>query len=447
MTNELCFVQFLHPGQEHRPDRIGSKFKEWNKKDHKRKFLRCQGRRYGVGAQDLLHFWAEWEPESEVLETIARPIKDGPELIYAPFYVRPATYSRHQNTDPFVFGKNFFYTLCRQYTKKGPTQLRWLDRGSVILFGSCRADSFRLDTVFVVDRFVDHSKKDFKEKLRDLPQEYFDVMLLPMYYSKGPCPKRGRLYYGATPERSVDGMFSFFPCQPVASSPRGFVRPKISIPDVISDSLKMNMKLEAVDLSRIRDLWSCVRSQVESAGLSLGVYAELPERRSLPIRKPRDRRLSLAAAHAYPRPTTAEEAAYAATVTKEQDEAEQRSGKAGSSRFVGGQGDLRVISPPPIDVLFDGPDADYSSTGDGDWAACCMGKWTATDQDLEDMLDARADELRAIAADNAATEPSGGISAAVTDQDLVKDALASFGGTLAAEAGVVPESRASTETR
>jgi hypothetical protein len=45
----------------------------------------------------------------------------------------------------------------------------------------------------------------------------------------------------------------------------------------------------------------------------------------------------------------------------------------GLSRFVDGEGDATVVSPPPIDVLFDGPEGDYSYDGDGEWAACCMG--------------------------------------------------------------------------
>jgi hypothetical protein len=53
---------------------------------------------------------------------------------------------------------------------------------------------------------------------------------------------------------------------------------------VIRDNLKMGKKLKrGLELSRIQYLWSCVRSQVESEGLSLGVYAELPERRSSKI--------------------------------------------------------------------------------------------------------------------------------------------------------------------
>ena len=46
-----------------------------------------------------------------------------------------------QNTDPFVFGERFHYTGCLRHTRRGPTQLRYLAPGSLVLFGSCRDKS------------------------------------------------------------------------------------------------------------------------------------------------------------------------------------------------------------------------------------------------------------------------------------------------------------------
>lgn len=40
--NALCFVQFIHPGGEHRPD--NARLINWNRGDHKRKFLLSRGR-------------------------------------------------------------------------------------------------------------------------------------------------------------------------------------------------------------------------------------------------------------------------------------------------------------------------------------------------------------------------------------------------------------------
>jgi hypothetical protein len=41
-------------------------------------------------------------------------------------------------------------------------------RGSVILFGSClHKSNFVLDTVFVVADHIDHTKRDYRDHLRD----------------------------------------------------------------------------------------------------------------------------------------------------------------------------------------------------------------------------------------------------------------------------------------
>jgi hypothetical protein len=221
LREKLCFVQFLHPGKEHHPDREG--FTDWNRDAHKRKFLQRKGRRFGTAVEEPLHFWAEWEPESKVLAEINDPVDDGPQFICAPYYVSPKSYIGLQNTDPFVFGNNFFYTGCQQNIATGPTQLRYLERGSVILFGSCvNQRAFALDTVFVVDKWIDHAASNFKSLLQNtVPREYMEVTLSPYYHEKQSCgsPKNKscgasgikeswRLYFGAALENPVEGMFS-----------------------------------------------------------------------------------------------------------------------------------------------------------------------------------------------------------------------------------------------
>jgi hypothetical protein len=62
-----CFVQFIHPGGEHWPDRGDRKF--WNREAHRRKFLKGRGRYItgGEAREGEIVFWGEWEPESRVL--------------------------------------------------------------------------------------------------------------------------------------------------------------------------------------------------------------------------------------------------------------------------------------------------------------------------------------------------------------------------------------------
>src|SRR6266508_398552 len=105
-------VQFMHPGAEHGGP-VG--IKAWNSGAHRRKFLRLNGKYIeAIGAvprSDELVFWSEWEPESHV-ERVVNAVGGGPRWIHRPFYVRPVSYRGLQNTDPFVFGDCFFYTLC-----------------------------------------------------------------------------------------------------------------------------------------------------------------------------------------------------------------------------------------------------------------------------------------------------------------------------------------------
>lgn len=292
MPNKLAFVQFMHPGAEHTPD-TG---RRWNTGPHRRKFMRAAGAFHQDGhveAEDLV-FWGEWEAQSEVLTEWMHPSADAPRYLYRPFYTPPASYRLEpplQNTDPFVFGDQFHYTGCQQNTRRGPTALRYLDRGSVILFGSCREDRFRLDTVFVVRDWIDHHRGNFRQVLQgQISPTYARVTISPWYredfaHPQGTAGRGGgcttgesfRLYFGATAEEPVDGMFSFFPCLSFHPQTRGFERPTIRIPAVITDNLRQGKRLTPCrSTADARRLWGQVVDQVSAAGLLLGVRAELP---------------------------------------------------------------------------------------------------------------------------------------------------------------------------
>jgi len=290
MDDKLCFVQFIHPGGEHEPD--DGVHKGWNRSGHKRKFLK-QGGRYAADREveegDIV-FWGEWEPESIVDRTIENPIPHGPRFIYKPYYVVPNSYDGLQNTDPFVFGKHFHYTWCQQRSKKRPTQLRHLSEGSVILFGSCEdKNAFVLDTVFVVDNWIDHTRASHQSVLAAISQEYKEVTIFPGYQALSadstrcvPANSQGgwRLYFGAGYNNPVQGMYSFFPCQRYDANSRGFVRPRISVPGRITDNLPQGKKCsEQPNPEMMKLLWEKVAEQVKEQGLALGVYAAMPERR------------------------------------------------------------------------------------------------------------------------------------------------------------------------
>jgi hypothetical protein len=297
MHDKLCFVQFLHPGGEHHLAAPG--IKAWTRVEdgHGRKFLRTSGRSLesldARPADGELGFWGEWEAPSQA-EPVSTRVADGPLWIHCPFWSHQASYRGLHNTDPFVFGDRFHYTGCLQHTKHGPTQLRNLSRGSVILFGSKRPGrpDFTLDTVFVVADYVDHTRRDYKRKLAGVVSETYAAVTLAPWYgetagckppeSNGGCntpesERSFRLYLGATFEDPVDGMFSFFPCVTGHSIAQGFARPAIRIPDVITPTMTQNKRLNPrQSTDEITPLWNEVVRQVIAQGLALGIHADLP---------------------------------------------------------------------------------------------------------------------------------------------------------------------------
>jgi hypothetical protein len=275
--SETSFVQFMHPGREHEPDPEGDK--RWNAREHRRKFLLSPGQ-YLVGNElrsSQICFWGEWEPESDVHAFVDEPIRDGPRYLFAPFYRRPPRTKRMrlQNTDPFVFGETFYYSRCMQKGPEGYTNLRMLDAGSVILFGSSMERSrFVLDTVFVVDQWRDYGR-NYHQTLDGLvPKVLEEVSLGRVGYSED---NEYRLYFGASYRKAVQGMFSFFPCLPEAEAPKGFPRPTITLPGFIKSGLTRGY--HATPMAQGDDglaIWRRVVEQVALQGLYLGVSAAMP---------------------------------------------------------------------------------------------------------------------------------------------------------------------------
>ena len=292
------FVQFIHPGGEHSPKPKNSNHIPWNdKKDHKRKFLINPGKYLENDStikEDKLIFWGEWEAQSDVIQHFDSENNGYPQYLCQPYYSIPQNTEGLQNTDPFVFGKQFYYVMCQQSNKN----LRNLERGSVILFGSCLNQKFVLDTVFVVSNYYDleniKSNKCLQQVRELVSSTYFDVTIdrllsddcsrTSQNNDDRPMSMSRRLYLGATYENPVKEMFSFFPCLPYKNNiADGFKRPVIQIDDVISDNnpqgIKYKHKNYPKNLESNQILWNKVKQQVENKNLNLGVYADLPTNR------------------------------------------------------------------------------------------------------------------------------------------------------------------------
>ncbi len=278
------FVQFPHPGREHRPE--GGSMKRWNaiEQRHGRKFLSLEGDWLEGKERRAGHLWAwgEWEPESTVLRTLSQPSPHHPRYLWEPYFVRKSDYSLLHNTDPFIFN-GFYYANCRQSRSPG---LRRLGPGSVILFGSCQGHGWVVDTVLVVaDEGVEYNAASYERSLRgEVPDPYFHVTLRPTWDNPANRAEEFRLYRGATFDSPLDGMFSFFPCMP-AGDRVGFPRPAVILPDRYFNA-KNSLAAKGCaqdapphDPSEIRRMWQSLLDRVRGAGLVPGIAARMPPER------------------------------------------------------------------------------------------------------------------------------------------------------------------------
>lgn len=305
MTN-IRFVQFPHPGGEHRPGANGEG-KAWNwlknaptqrkpegsDNSHRRTFFQATGTRLTNRGRvnGPLWAWGEWEAEARVLRKLRNSARK-PTTLFEPYWTPKGSFQNLHNTDPFVFG-GFYYTDCKQGTSAALKGMLSLDVGSVIVFGSGFSDggvdNWVVDTVLVVGAYVDHDVGNYRSKLRDrVPNGYEELVLGPTYgehASRRHLPRR--LYIGATYDNPFHGMFSFFPCT-APGVDKGFARPQIRTSAILTNhhfnpKLRQGMKGQSGDanrlsLHRVKLLWEDIRNQVKASGCELGIWADMPER-------------------------------------------------------------------------------------------------------------------------------------------------------------------------
>ena len=194
MDSNLWLIQFLHPRKEPDDRSFKGQHLPWHlipEGNHKRKFLLSIGAYLADGRSENgeIVFWGEWEPESSVIRRIGDPKPFFPHYVLDPFYVLPKSYNGlHHNTDPFVFGDQFFYSNCLQHAFP---KLRHLSQGSVILFGSCQGgEAFVLDTVFVVDHWMCYTRANYQQDLAgEIPTEFEEVTMLPLQAELAAAPQ------------------------------------------------------------------------------------------------------------------------------------------------------------------------------------------------------------------------------------------------------------------
>lgn len=274
-------VQLNHPGAEKGFKRgqgyshyNGQLIRDWNAdKAHYRKFLRNQGlyiKQLGEQAQqgDLL-FWGEWEGNSYFEPFNAW----NPNGIHKPFH---STHIRnHQNTDPYVYGEHFLYSVCKQRGR-----LTQLEKGSVIFFGSSFKNGFALDTVFVVGSF-ESVHEVAANKASNYSTTYREATLEQLgdtYISPNPASKL-RLYKGLTYSEDR-ALFSYTPCKPVNEDNRaGFSRVLFLYENFSGAQFSSNptgMKILSTDAEQTKEIWMFITQEVLKQGYHLGTKFNEP---------------------------------------------------------------------------------------------------------------------------------------------------------------------------
>jgi hypothetical protein len=248
-----------------------------------------------------LVFWGEWEAPSTYTKTDNKG-GDLPKFITEPYYYMG---NELRNSDPFVFGNLFYYSICQQGHSP---QLRALEQGDIILFGSCVNKKFVMDTLFVVDDFFPYLKKNIKSLKKNVNEVFYDATLLPILKSetvkkvsftekdgkhKPDCSDydkvidcitddndQYRVYKGLMykDQERFGNIFSYVPAVSLDKNPNGFARPNIVLDKIITQNLTQGFKVTAHTKDEGIQIWKKITEQVKAKGLGLMVECELPNK-------------------------------------------------------------------------------------------------------------------------------------------------------------------------
>lgn len=214
-------IQLNHPGHQ-KPFRLGKGYKqianniirEWsNDNVHFRKFIQNYGH-YVDGLKDLnpkqaeLYFWGEWEGYSFFNPFPKANYTILPNGLHKPFH---STVNKGiQNTDPYIYGDNFKYCVCKQTGRL--TNLTFND---LILFGTVvpSLNKFYIDTVFIIKDHISSANVQatggvtfsqvYKEETLEQLNEYLKV----------PTYKNNNKVYQSKTWWDDKEYFSFVPCK------------------------------------------------------------------------------------------------------------------------------------------------------------------------------------------------------------------------------------------
>lgn len=236
----------------------GRRYCPWNRTtSHYRKFMQSDSADYldafgNLHKDETIYFLGEFECCSEVRKN---PTTSRYKYIHKPFFTHLDYIPEVLNTDPFVFGDNFYYACCKLENGE-----KWgIQENDIIIFGSyLRNDNSKIvvDTVMVLGKKINRMSTPGVL----LPSAYYDVTL-----SKIPVDKP--IWIGKMITDYAE-CFSFVPCR----TDENFAMPIISLQNFIG---AQNVK--PVEVENLNEVFNDIKRQLFDQGFLLGVRIDMPK--------------------------------------------------------------------------------------------------------------------------------------------------------------------------
>lgn len=307
-------VQFFHPGSQQGAGNKNHGELEWKKleKPHARKFLKATGTAIDKNNEEIhdeLTFWGEWEAKTKFQKTklnIEEQVDLGdlseeeqekakienkdvwPKNVFTPVYPNG---QGEQNTDPIVFGKNWYYSNCKQQKLK-----KILEDGSIIIFGSAKNGKMIIDTVFVVDSSEEYGSRDLTDEkllkklaidpLKEIPKNDpnwkakngdagFDFAPLRLYTARK-YSKDNKKLFSFVPAKLYDNNFGNCVFKRIALNLKKEFPCLEKWCEEPKSGAAMNVYVSDVDINTRNKIWDYIKNEVLQEGLLLGVDFKEP---------------------------------------------------------------------------------------------------------------------------------------------------------------------------
>ena len=220
---------------------------------HKRKLLHNANAEVVDSNNKLLknrdiYFLGEFEGCSNYIPNSNYPTTSSYRNIHTPLFLQPRCNGLILNTDPFVFGKTFYYSCCMIRSS--------MAAGDLVLFGHRRKSDFFIDTVLVLDTLI--SRETYTQY--NLPTLFVDYNL---------SLTSGSLFWSCRMYAQDQQLFSFVPCK-IGNSAIKY--PKVSIPGLSTQANGGSM--HGVN---VQSIFNSIVQQIRAQGFDLAVKLDAPQ--------------------------------------------------------------------------------------------------------------------------------------------------------------------------